>query len=142
MAVTLQAIKKSGAADGSSITVSFTKVTRSLKDKKQVTPIPGKNHILIPLGSEGPTLNVEFRLFGSAEFNKLEPWLPGLTIHVSSSTVPELPAIARDPSTAGSNGSNCSVWNLDDVKSERVGGQFDEWDVTLMLTRYWNWVKK
>lgn len=142
MAVTLQAVNADGTVLGSSITVYFTGVARMTKDKKSLTPVPGGNHILVPLGCEGPTLNLKFKIIGATEYAKLQPWKGGYKLNVTSSTVPEMPATGeRVPSDAGSTGVNCEIWNVDECKSERAGGQVDEWDVSLTLTRYWNWVK-
>lgn len=142
MVVTLQRINRDGSSNGSSITISFTNISRSVKDKKLIQPLPD-NHILVPLGKEGPTLSVKFVVVGTTEYEKVRDWDGGVIINVVSSTDPEMVATSgRTPSDTGSNGGNCEVWNIDDVKSERAGGQVNRWLMTCTLTRYWNWKQR
>ena len=44
-----------------------------------------------------------------------------------------LVTVGRTPADGGSTGMNCEVWNVDDCKSDRSGGQVDVWDVQLTL---------
>lgn len=141
MAVTLQAINKNGTAVGSPLTFSATSVSRMVKDKKVLIPLP-VNHKMVLLGCEGPTLTLKFKVIGVTDYGYMAAWKGGTLLNVTASTMPEMPAtVGRTPSDSGSTGMNCEVWNVDDCKSERSGGQVDVWDVQLTLTRYWNWVR-
>lgn len=141
MAVTLQAINKNGTAVGSPLTFSATSVSRMVKDKKVLIPLPG-NHKMVPIGCEGPTLTLKFKVIGATNYERIAAWKGGTFLNVTASTMPEMPAtVGRTPADSGSTGMNCEVWNVDDCKSERSGGQVDVWDVQLTLTRYWNWVR-
>ena len=141
MAVTLQAINKSGIAVGSPLTFSATSVSRMVKDKKVMIPLP-VNHKMVPLGCEGPTLTLKFKVIGATNYGHMAAWKGGTFLNVTASTMPEMPAtVGRTPASSGSTGMNCEVWNVDDCKSDRSGGQVDVWDVQLTLTRYWNWVR-
>lgn len=142
MSVTLQEISKTGSVVGNPISISFISIGRTVKDKKNVVPLP-TNHILIPLGKEGPTLALKFVIVGKSTYNVIKGWSGGTMLNVTASTDPEMPAtVGRVPSTVGSNGVNCEIWNIDDCKSERTGGQVAQWLVTMTATRYWNWKRK
>lgn len=138
MSVTLQAINASGAAVGSSMTISPTGLSRQVKDKKLVQPL-ADNHLLVPLGKEGPTITVKFKVISSAEYDKVKVWVGGTILNVTASGEPEMPASAGSPSATGSTGVTCEIWNVDDIKTERNGGYVDVWDVSMSITRYWNW---
>ena len=138
MSVTLQAINANGTALGSSVTIYPTGLSRQVKDKKLVQPLPA-NHLLVPLGKEGPTITVKFRVTSTTDFTNTIAWVGGTKLNVTASGELEMPATVGSPSTAGSTGVTCEIWNVDDIKTERNGGYVNVWDVSMSITRYWNW---
>ena len=139
MSITLQAINANGTVLGSSVTIHLTGLSRQVKDKKLVQPLPG-NHILVPLGKEGPIITLKFKIIISAEYTSIRAWTGGTILNVTSSGESEMPATTgRVPSDAGSTGVNCEIWNVDDIKTERNGGYVNVWDISMSVTRYWNW---
>lgn len=120
-------------ADGAIITVDYiwdvalelelNSLSSVKKSKKKVIAIPYRKHILIPLGSEGPTYTIEGMITGESTFTKFNDIDPEMYLKVISSTYPEF--------AVGDH------WMVDTPKITRKGGMCDVWIFTATIIKEW-----
>jgi hypothetical protein len=107
-----------------SVALTPVEATRGMQAKKGLYPIPGKHHILVPLGSEGPTFTIAGFIHSSTDYDKMCLWDAGTVLNVVSSSYKEFNANEH--------------WFIDKCVLKRGGGTVDTWDYQLTLIRMWD----
>lgn len=120
-------------SSGSIITIDYTwEVGLSLeissmsimkKSKSKVIAIPYRNHVLIPLGKEGPTYTVEGMFSGDTTFDKFNAIDPEMYLKITATTYPEFEV--------------GEYWMVNQPKITRKGGMCSSWVYTTKIVKEW-----
>ena len=141
MTLTANIINPDGSAvAGTTLTISCKTIEKIVKESVKVfaTTTGG---IRVPIGREPPTVNIEFTLHDTTNYNTWKLWLAGAILHVTASTYLQFDAGGSTTAT-GATGDECAIYIISSPSDKQKGGnQTNHYECSVGLLRYPNWKK-
>lgn len=125
MVLMLQRVDPCGALYGATMYIYPKSLGKSINSSKVLVAIPNETHLAIPLGYEGPELQVDYISMHAATFQELRKWDCNWHVKAIVSTLSY--DIPQD-----------SYWLLTGIDTKRGKAYVNRWDIKFTLKRQWN----